>query len=108
MSGNHHQVLVDLLEGRCDLGGTHSGNYNTAGQRGLPLSKLKLLDTTGSTPHDAMVAGPGADPALKEALEKALLDFDPKKHAGAPYVGESERISGFAPPPSDYTRLLVP
>jgi len=108
VSGNHHQVLVDLLEGRCDLGGTHSGNYNTAGQRGLPLSKLKLLDTTGTTPHDAMVAGPAADEALKKALTKALLDFDPQKHAGVPYVGASERISGFAKPPSDYTSLLNP
>ncbi len=108
VSGNHHQVLVDLLEGRCDLGGTHSGNYNTAGQRGLPLSKLKLLDTTGTTPHDAMVAGPAADGALKEALTRALLDFDPQKHVGEPYVGASERISGFAKPPSDYTALPHP
>ncbi len=106
VSGNLHRVLVDLLEERCDLGGTHSGNYNTAGARGLPLSKLKLLATTGSTPHDAIVAGPASDDELKEAMREALLAFDPLQHAGVEYVGESERISGFAEPPPDYMRPL--
>jgi len=108
VSGNHHQVLIDLVEGRCDLGGTHSGNYNTAASRGIPMSKLKLLDTTGSTPHDAMVAGPDVDPELRDALQRALLDFDPQEHSGADYVGESERITGFAPAPDDYGDPVTP
>lgn len=102
ISGNHHQVLIDLLGGRCDVGGTHSGNYNTAGLRDVPIAQLRILAITGSTPHDAMVAGPGADDALKEALTTALLAFDPKLHAGVDRVGDSERITGFAHPPDDY------
>jgi len=102
-SGNHHQVLIDLIDGACDVGGTHSGNYNTAGQRDVPIAQLRILAITGSTPHDAMVAGPGASRGLVQRMERALLAFDPKKHAGVDRVGDSERITGFAEPPSDYT-----
>jgi len=102
-SGNHHTVLTDLINGVCDLGGTHSGNYNTAGQREVPIAQLKILGITGSTPHDAMVAGPAADDALRQQMADALLAFDPRRHAGVDRVGESERITGFAAPPDDYT-----
>jgi len=101
-SGDHHTVLTDLISGVCQLGGTHSGNYNTAGQRNVPIAQLKILGITGSTPHDAMVAGPGADDELREAMAQALLDFDPKVHAGVDRVGTSERITGFAEPPDSY------
>jgi serine/threonine-protein kinase len=101
-SGNHHQVLLDLIEGKCDVGGTHSGNYNTAGSREVPIAQLRILAITGSTPHDAMVAGPGADDGLVKAMSDALLAFDPMEHAGVDRVGDSERITGFAAPPDDY------
>ena len=103
-SGDHHTVLTDLISGVCDLGGTHSGNYNTAGLRNVPIARLKILGITGSTPHDAMVAGPGADPELRQAMTEALLAFDPKEHAGVDRVGDSERITGFAEPPKNYLK----
>lgn len=99
ISGNHDQVLRDLIAGVCAAGGTFSGNYNTADQRGIPTARLRILQITGTTPHDAVVAGPAAEPEPTAALRRALLAFDPQRDAGVPRVGDSERITGFAPPP---------
>ena len=46
-SGNHEQVLRDLLAGTCDLGATFSMNYQTADQREIPAAQLRILAITG-------------------------------------------------------------
>lgn len=97
-SGNHEQVLRDLMAGVCALGGTFSNNLNSADDRGIPVAQLRVLAITGSTMHDAILAGPAADRTLAKALEAALLSFDPVEDAGVSRVGQSERITGFAPP----------
>ncbi len=94
-SGSHPQVLVDLLEGACDVGGTHSGNLRTADRLGIPSARLATLGITGQVPHDAVVASPSADPALVAAVRDALLAFDPDED-------EVGGISGFAEVPPDY------
>jgi len=101
-SGDHQQVLRDLIAGICAVGGTYSGNYNTADQRDVPVAQLRILGMTGSTPHDAIVAGPTAQPEITDALQHALLNFDPKEEFGVDRIGESERITGFAAPTEDY------
>lgn len=101
-SGNHEQVLRDLLDGTCDLGATFSVNYQTADQREIPTAQLRILGITGSSPHDAVVAGPAADPEVTRALRAALLEFDPLRDVGTPRVGRSERITGFVVPPPDF------
>jgi len=101
-SGEHQQVLRDLISGICAVGGTFSGNYHTADQRGVPIAQLRILGMTGSTPHDAVVAGPSADEDLTAAVREALLSFDPKAEYGVERIGESERITGFAAPIEDY------
>lgn len=95
ISGNHEQVLRDLLAGVCSIGGTFSVNYSTADQRDIPTAQLRILALTGQTPHDAMVAGRTADPALVDTIREALVAFDPEEHAGVSRVGASERITGF-------------
>jgi len=102
VSGDHQQVLRDLISGICSVGGTFSGNYHTADQRGVPIAQLRILGMTGSTPHDAIVAGPKADREVTAALQEALLTFDPMQEYGVERIGESERITGFAPPTEDY------
>jgi ABC-type phosphate/phosphonate transport system substrate-binding protein len=104
LSGNHQQVLVDLLDGKCDLGATYSGNFNTADQRGVATARLRILGMTGSAPHDAFVAAADADEALVGAFRDALLAFDPARDAGTARVGESELITGFAAPTPEYLR----
>ncbi|MCB9688902.1 MAG: PhnD/SsuA/transferrin family substrate-binding protein [Alphaproteobacteria bacterium] len=101
-SGNHQQVLIDLLDGVCDVGATYSNNFNSADQRGIAIARLRILAMTGTAPHDAFVSGKGADEALANAVQDALVAFDPKRDAGTERVGESELITGFVVPRDDY------
>ncbi|MEQ1501989.1 MAG: serine/threonine-protein kinase [Myxococcota bacterium] len=98
-SGNHVQALRDLLDGQCDAAATYSGNFQTADQRGIPTAQLRILAITGTSHHDAVVAGPAADPAVTADLREALLAFAPATGAGRT---DSERISGFVEAPPDY------
>jgi serine/threonine protein kinase/ABC-type phosphate/phosphonate transport system substrate-binding protein len=97
-SGNHEQVLRDLLAGTCTVGATYLGNLSSGNERGIPVSRLKVLAITGTTPNDAIVAGPAADDALRRALTEALRDFDPMRDIGVERVGNVERITGFRIP----------
>lgn len=101
ISGNHRLVLEDLISGACDVGGTFSGNFESAGERGIDVQKLRVLAVTGSTPHDALVAGPGAPPAITAALRRALLAFAPPLPSDG-LVEQGDRITGFAAPGDDY------
>ncbi len=95
-SGNHMQVLRDLLAGKCDVGGVYSGVYQTAAQSGVPTAQLRILAVTGRVPQDSITAGPRTPEADKRLIEKALLAFDPKVHLGSADLGQLEKISGFA------------
>lgn len=97
-SGDHEQVLRDLLSGVCNVGGTYNGNYSTAVQRGIPASQLDPLAKTGSTPHDGFVASSSADPALQAALKAALLAFEPTQHLAARHLGDNKRVTGYVEP----------
>lgn len=97
-SGNHDQALRDVLAGRCAGAGTWAGNFTSSDQRSIPSGQLRVVANTGTTEHDAIVAGPAADAATAEALAQALIRFDPKRDAHVARVGESEHITGFVPP----------
>ncbi|MBA2320142.1 MAG: PhnD/SsuA/transferrin family substrate-binding protein [Deltaproteobacteria bacterium] len=100
-SGNHEKALTDLLAGTCAVAATYSGNLMTANERGIPVSRLKILVPTGTTPNDAIVAGPAADVALRDAVREALASFEPARDAGVARVGAVERITGFRLPRTD-------
>jgi phosphate/phosphite/phosphonate ABC transporter binding protein len=100
-SGNHTQVLLDLLQGTCDAGATFSLHYQTADQRGLATARLRILAITGTSLHDAVVASSAADPSTVELVREALLSFQPEPEA--PGAGSQARLSGFAPPPPELT-----
>ncbi len=95
-SGNHTQVLRDLLAGVCDVGGTYTGNYAAASSADIPVAQLRILAITGRSPHDAIAAGPSASDADEQRLLKALLGFDPKVQLGRSRLGEREQITGFS------------
>ena len=97
ISGDHEQVLRDVLAGACRVGATFSGNYVTADQRGIPVARLKVLALTGSVPHDSVWAAEDADPLLIQGVLDALVALDPKTHLGVELLGASERVSGFSP-----------
>lgn len=105
-SGDHLQVMRDLLEGRCDVGATFSSAYMTSTQAGVKAGALRMLTVTGRSPQDAICAGPTATPAEIQLLTRALLQFDPHKHADAGMLGEVHRITGFQQgSDSDYADL---
>jgi len=95
-SGNHTQVLRDLLAGKCDAGATYSGNYLSASDQGINVASLRLLAAIGRVPQDAITAGPGVSEADKALLQSALLAFDAKRDLGVDFVGRTEKITGFA------------
>jgi serine/threonine-protein kinase len=96
-SGNHYQVMRDLIAGICDVGGTYNGAHITAQSVGINTSQLRLLTITGRSPLDAIVAGTSADPQDLAAVKEALLQFEPMRDAGVEKVGKMERITGFSP-----------
>ena len=96
MSGNHIEVLRDLDAGLCDVGCTFMDIYARADEVGVDASRLRMLDVTGWTPHDAFVSGPAATPSERMRLRQALLDFDPQVEFGVARIGKMERLSGFS------------
>ena len=95
-SGNHHQVLRDLVEGTCQLGATYAGALRTADEVGIQISLLRTLLITGRTPHDAIVSY-NVDAKEREAMRQALLSFDPSEVVDSARLGEMERVTGFEP-----------
>ena len=105
-SGNHLQVVRDVVDGTCMLGGVYGGAFTTADQAGINTARTRVLAVTGRTPHDAIVAGPGAPPELRKAMQAALLGFDSQEDLGLEMVGEVERLTTFLPPETElYERL---
>ena len=102
LSGNHLQVLRDLLEHKCEAGGTYSGAFASAVTQGVDVTSLRQVAVTGRSPQDAMVAGAGVPKAEIEALQRALLSYKPP----AANALTMERITGFAAArPEDFAAL---
>ena len=102
LSGNHLQVLRDLLEHKCEAGGTYSGAFASAVTQGVDVTSLRQVAVTGRSPQDAMVAGAGVPKAEIEALQRALLSYKPPAVNGL----TMERITGFAAArPEDFAAL---
>jgi len=96
ISGNHHNLIRDVIDGRCDIGGSFMAAYKSAEEAGVNSAVARVFGITGRTPHDSIIAGPKADPALVVAMRDALLEFDPQREAGQKFLGTVERLTGFA------------
>ena len=104
VSGNHLQVLRDLVAHKCDAGGTYSSILVSAVTQGVDVAALRQVAVTGRSPQDAVVAGAGVPKEQADALARALLSYKPP--AGAGLNSMMERITGFAPAkPEDYAVL---
>jgi len=100
-SGNHMQLLRDVVDGRCDVGGTFSGAYLTADKAGISVSLLRVLALTGRSPQNAHCSGPDVDEAARARVKAALLALDPRRDTGLDRIGNVERISGFVETPDE-------
>jgi eukaryotic-like serine/threonine-protein kinase len=102
LSGNHLQVLRDLLAHKCEAGATYSGAFASAVTQGVDVSSLRQVAVTGRSPQDAVVAGAGVPKTEFEALQRALLSYKPPAANGV----TMERITGFtAARPEDFAAL---
>jgi serine/threonine protein kinase len=89
-SGNHVQVLRDLIAQRCDIGATYTGNWTSADQAGIPVSRTRMVSTTGWTPHDIVVVGTSLKPSKRDRLSAVLLEY-----TGSSDSARQERLTGF-------------
>ncbi|MCP4500614.1 MAG: PhnD/SsuA/transferrin family substrate-binding protein [Deltaproteobacteria bacterium] len=109
---NHSQTLRDLIEGKCDIGGTYSGAYLSAQSTGIRVSRLRQFGITGRVPQDTIVAAPGVDAKDVTLMADAFLEFDVQKELGRATVGSLERLSGYQNPDiggfNDVERLFDP
>lgn len=94
-SGDHLQVMRDLVEGKCAAGATYSGAFIAADQIGIKVSKLRTLAITGHVPQDVVCAGPGVPEEDARRVREALLAFDPQEVLGEDQLGETQRLTGF-------------
>jgi phosphonate transport system substrate-binding protein len=105
VSGNHLQVMRDVLGGRCQAGATYSAAQSNAVKQGVDVSALRQVAITGHAPQDGVVAGPGIPPADAEGLRQALLSYRPAQGASGS-KGGMERISGFVTAkPEDFSSV---
>ena len=97
-SGDHLQLLRDLVKGTCEVGATYAGALHIADGFGVPVSRLRVLAVTGYVPQEVMCAGPAASDADRDAMVEVLLRFDPKEAFGLDALGATQRITGFTRP----------
>lgn len=76
-SGNHQQVLRDLLSGQCDAAALTSSAWINAENQGIQTSLLRILTITGQSPQDSFCASPFVPQATQDAVQQAILTFDP-------------------------------
>jgi phosphate/phosphite/phosphonate ABC transporter binding protein len=93
VSGNHLQVMRDVLGGRCQAGATYSAAQSNAVKQGVDVSALRQVAITGHAPQDGVVAGPTVAAADTAGLKQALLSYRPQGQR--PGSGGMEKISGF-------------
>ncbi len=105
-SGNHLQVLRDILSHRCDAGGTYSTVFTSAVTQGVNVAGLRQLAITGRAPQDAMVLGPQVTKDDEALVTRALLAFDGTQGGQGAAPGNVERVTGFeVVKPFDYQAL---
>jgi serine/threonine-protein kinase len=102
-SGDHAQVLRDVIRGRCDAGAVSSGAFYRAPRQGIATSRLKILATAGQIPMDIVCARPRLPARLRGAIRRALVAFRPQKHSGRPTVGERYPVDGFRAEVPDFS-----
>jgi phosphate/phosphite/phosphonate ABC transporter binding protein len=107
-SGDHFQVLRDLIADKCDAAALFSGAWINADRQNIPISQLRMLAVTGFSPQDTICAAPTTSPEDIAALKALLLAFDPKLVTPDQQdrLGDTQRLTGFVEPePSLFNSL---
>ena len=94
-SGDHIQVMRDLIAGKCEVGATYSGAFISADKLGIPIGQIRTFAITGNVPQDVICAGPHVPKEARDAMQEALIAFDPERDLQMDRLGETQRITGF-------------
>jgi len=90
-SGNHLQVIRDLLEGECRAAATYDDALRAAEREDVAVGRVRVLQLTGRTPQDAICAGPAAPTEERALLRETMLSYTSGEASGT-----VENITGFA------------
>jgi phosphonate transport system substrate-binding protein len=74
-------VLQWVLSGRAEAGVVDNYRYDVAFPSEVTSNELVVLARTNGVPRQVMVARPGFDPALLEALKTVLINMDEDESA---------------------------
>jgi len=105
-SGRHTAVMREVLSDRCQVGAIYSVALLNARDFDIPSTALRTLAVTGQAPFGVVCAAPTVPRAQIDALGRALLDLDPRRHLGSSTVGQVYRISGYAAPRLEMFRRI--
>ncbi len=82
------QVLLDVIDGERALASNCRASWTSAAQSGVVVSRTRLVTTTGSAPHDVVVAGDQIDVGHKAELRAASVELDPAADVGVDRISE--------------------
>jgi len=88
--GSHDKVIRAVLSGEVDAGATYSEALDYAAQQGLPVDRLSIIASCGPIPKDVIGANAMMNPALRERLKKALIEFKKPADIVSPVDGFTE------------------
>ncbi len=94
-SGDHFQVMRDLIDDKCDAAAVYSGAYLSAGEYDIRTGRVSTLGLTGRLPQDVIAKRDDLDEEDAEMMLEALLAFDPQEEFGIERLGRNQRITGF-------------
>jgi len=97
-SGSHLAAIQDVMAGRCDGAAISAGWLHLAPKRGVDTSRLRVIDEAGRIPLDRVCVRPGMQTSLRQALERALLGFVPRRDTGRDVLSPFHLVDGFAAP----------
>ncbi len=94
-SGDHFQVMRDLIDDKCDAAAVYSGAYLSAGEYNIRTGRVSTLGLTGRLPQDVIAIRSDLDKDDAQMMLEALLAFDPQEEFGVERLGRNQRITGF-------------
>lgn len=73
--GTHSNVIDAVISGRYDVGATYSEAIDDAKERGLDVTKMKIIAKTDPIPKDCIAARTNISPELKQKLSNAFVNY---------------------------------
>lgn len=86
-AGSHDQVIHGVLNGDFDAGATYNEAYDKAQQKGLDVSALNIISTTGNIQKDAIAFCADMDPERIARIREAFLQFQDFSGIATPVTG---------------------